>query len=132
MLPRLSRRSKGSLPEGARSLKLKIHLDITGARGQDFVLDFDEGVLDVRTGIARPPDASLCLSDETFLDLLTGKTDAATAAMIGRIAVRGEPTSLMVLRGIVEAFRQATENTGARGKIARGIETLMARRKAGS
>jgi UDP-glucose 4-epimerase len=129
MLPRLSRRSQKSLPEGARSLKLKIHLDITGARGQDFVLDFDQGKLEVRTGIVRPPDASLCLSDDTFLDLLTGKTDAATAAMTGRIAVRGEPTSLMVLRGIVDAFRQATEKPGARGRIARGVETLMSRRK---
>lgn len=132
MLPRLSRRSQKSLPEGARSLKLKIHLDITGPGGQDYVLEFDEGKLEVRPGIVRPPDASLSLSDETFLDLLTGKTDAATAAMIGRITVRGEPTSLMVLRGIVDAFRQATEKEGAGGRIARGIESILSRRKGGS
>lgn len=132
MLPRLAKRSQKSLPDDARTLKLKIHLDITGSRGQDYVLDFDAGKLDVRAGIVRPPDASLCLSDDTFLDLLTGRTDAATAAMIGKVVVRGEPTSLMVLRGIVEAFRRATEKPGAGGRLARGVEKVLRRRKAES
>jgi UDP-glucose 4-epimerase len=127
MLPRLSRREQKNMPEDARSLSLAIHLDVTGPRGQDFVLALDEGKITVKPGVARPPDASLTLGDETFLELLSGHTDTATAAMIGKIVLRGEPTALMVLRGIVDAFRRATEAEGTRGRIARGLSSVFER-----
>jgi nucleoside-diphosphate-sugar epimerase/putative sterol carrier protein len=126
-LPRLAKREAKNLPPDAASLSLVIHLDITGPGGDDYVIELAGGALKVRRGVARPPDSTLTLSEDTFLELLSGKTDTATAAMIGKIGVRGEPTALAVLRGIIDAFRRTTAAEGTRGRIARGVSSLFDR-----
>lgn len=123
MIPRLARRAQkhGEIPHEAQTMKLAIHVDVTGPRGADYALTLDKGALTLKRGIPRPPDSAVTLSSETFLELLSGKLDVATAGMIGKIRVRGEPIAGLVLGGMISGFRRATEAEGVPGTIARRL-----------
>lgn len=111
-------RQASEMPREAREMNLSIHLDVTGPDGGDYALHLAKGVLSVKSGIPRPPDSTITLSSETLLELLSGKTETSTASMVGKIRVRGEPIAGLVIGGIVNGFRRATEMPGTRGKIA--------------
>lgn len=123
MMPRMAERARkhGEMPRDAARMKLKIHLELTGRRGGDFALVLDSGKVSLERGIPRPPDSTVSLSAETFLELLSGAEDPATAGMTGRIRVRGEPLAGLVVSGLVTGFRQATRREGALGLFARGL-----------
>jgi nucleoside-diphosphate-sugar epimerase/putative sterol carrier protein len=123
MVSRLSRRAQkhGEMPPEAGTMKLTIHVDVTGPRGADFALTLDHGKLTLKHGVPRPPDSTVTLATETFLDLLAGKLDPATAGMVGKIRVRGEPIAGMVLGGMIAGFRRATGWDGLQGRVARGL-----------
>jgi nucleoside-diphosphate-sugar epimerase/putative sterol carrier protein len=123
MVPRLAERARkhNEMPRDAARMKLKIHLDITGRRGGDFALVLDEGSVSLTRGIPRPPDSTVSLGADTFLELLSGSADPATAGMTGRMRVRGEPLGGLVVSGLVTGFRQATRREGTLGIFARGL-----------
>ncbi|HVU00663.1 MAG TPA: NAD-dependent epimerase/dehydratase family protein [Polyangiaceae bacterium] len=129
MVGRLSKRARatGEMPREAQNVNLVVHLDVTGGTGGDFTLKLEDGVLSVTPGIPRPPDSTVTLSAETFLELLSGKTEASTASMVGKIRVRGEPLAGLVIGGIVSGFRRATEARGAEGRVARGLSAWFSR-----
>jgi UDP-glucose 4-epimerase len=120
---RMSKRSRehDETPREGRTVKMLIHLDVTGPDGGDFAVNLDTGILRISPGIPRPPDAVIAVSTETFLGMLSGEVNASTAAMTGKVRVRGEPLAGMVLAGIVGGFRRATELGGAQGAIARRL-----------
>jgi UDP-glucose 4-epimerase len=123
MVPRLAKmaRGNGDVPSETNGMKLSIHVDVTGPRGEDFALSLDQGVIALKRGIPRPPDATVTLTADTFLELLNGTTDPVTANMIGKIRVRGEPLAGAVLTALITGFRRATEATGMQGRVARGL-----------
>jgi UDP-glucose 4-epimerase len=129
MIPRLARRAadQNEMPREARTLSIAIHVDITGPHGDDFALTLDKGVMTLVRGIPRPPQATIVLSSETFLELLSGKADPATAGMIGKMTVRGEPIAGLVLNGVINGFRRATEKDGMQGRVARGLSRWFER-----
>jgi putative sterol carrier protein len=96
-------------------------LDLTGPSGGDFALAIDAGDVTLTRGMPRPPDSTVTLSAETFLELLSGNADPSTAGMTGRIRIRGEPLGGLVFSGLVAGFRQATRRDGAAGVFARGL-----------
>jgi hypothetical protein len=108
-------------PREARTITLRIHLGITGARGGDITLSVDAGTLRVRPGIVRPPQAAVWLDHRTFLELCAGRVDFATAQFCGLIRIEGEPLAAMVLQGIFSMFRGASEQPGWRGAAARRL-----------
>jgi UDP-glucose 4-epimerase len=123
MVPRLARRARkqNEMPRDAATMKLKIHLDLTGPRGGDYALDLDGGAVSLQRGVPRPPDSTVTLSADTFLELLSGAADPSTAGMTGRIKIRGEPLGGLVFSGLVAGFRQATRRDGAWGFFARSL-----------
>lgn len=123
MVPRLAARARkqNEMPRDAARMKMKIHLDVTGRHGGDFALALDEGKVSLHKGIPRPPDSTVTLEAETFLELLSGSADPSTAGMTGRMRVRGEPLGGLVVSGLVTGFRQATKRDGALGLFARGL-----------
>jgi UDP-glucose 4-epimerase len=127
MVPRVARRARhaAEIPVEGRMLKLVIHLDLTGPRGGDYTLALDEGLVAVKRGIPRPPDAVVTVSAEAFLGMLAGRLNPSTAVLTGQIRVRGEPIAGMVLAGLVGGFRRATELPGLRGRMARGMSRWM-------
>jgi UDP-glucose 4-epimerase len=108
------------LPDGGR-LKLALHVDVAGPNGGDYTVVIDDGEVTVRTGIPRPPDSTVSIRVETLLELLAGKGDVATAILVGKLRVRGEPLGRIVMSGIIDAFRRAAEAEGVQGKVARGL-----------
>jgi nucleoside-diphosphate-sugar epimerase/putative sterol carrier protein len=130
MVPRLAERARkqNEMPRDAARMKLKIHLDLTGPRGGDFALDLDGGRVSLSRGIPRPPDSTVSLGADTFLELLAGSADPSTATMTGRIRVRGEPLGGLVFSGLVTGFRQATRRQGAAGLLARGLSKWFGER----
>jgi nucleoside-diphosphate-sugar epimerase/putative sterol carrier protein len=123
MVPRLARRARkqNEMPRDAATMKLKIHLDLTGPRGGDYALSLDAGNVTLARGIPRPPDSTVSLSADTFLELLAGTADPSTAGMTGRIKIRGEPLGMLVFNGLVTGFRQTTRREGTVGFVARGL-----------
>jgi putative sterol carrier protein len=123
MVPRLARRARkqNEMPRDAATMKLKIHLDLTGPGGGDYALKLDAGNVTLSRGVPRPPDSTVSLSPETFLELLAGSADPSTEGMTGRIRIRGEPLGGLIFSGLVAGFRQSTRREGTVGFVARGL-----------
>lgn len=134
MVPRLARRARkqNEMPRDAASMKLKIHLDLTGPRGGDFALNLQEGNVTLTRGVPRPPDSTVSLSADTFLELLSGTAEVSTAGMTGRIRIRGEPLGGLVFSGLVTGFRQTTRREGTLGVVARGLSKWFGEGNGGS
>jgi nucleoside-diphosphate-sugar epimerase/putative sterol carrier protein len=104
---------------------LAIHVDVTGPAGGDFCMVVDAGKVTLKPGIPRPPTSRVTLSAETLLDLLSGRTEVATATLVGKVDVRGEPMGSVLLGGIIDGFRRMTARTGVRGRVARGFSRWL-------
>jgi len=104
---------------------LALHVDVTGPSGGDFSLVLDGGKMTLKVGIPRPPTSRVTLSAETLLDLLSGKTEVATATLVGKVDVRGEPMGSVVLAAIIDAFRRMTSTGGVRGRVARSFSKWL-------
>lgn len=123
VVQRLQKRQRqaGEMPREAQLMKMRIHLDVTGPRGDDFDLFVDQSALTIRRGIPRPADAVVQVSAETFLSMLGGQIDPSEASTSGRLRIRGEPLAGLVVSWIISGFRRATERPGASGRVARRL-----------
>jgi UDP-glucose 4-epimerase len=111
---------KGELGD-TENLKLALHIDVTGPTGGDFALTLDAGKVTLKPGIPRPPNSTVTIGVDTLLELLAGKGEVATALLVGKIRVRGEPMGSIVLTGVIDGFRRMTSTGGVRGRVARGF-----------
>lgn len=100
------------LTEEHRRVKLTLHLELTGRDGGDITLHIEQGVPTITLGVPRPTDATIALSTRTFLNLLTGEENMATAQFTGKVRLRGEPAGNMILATMITRFRRATEAEG--------------------
>jgi nucleoside-diphosphate-sugar epimerase/putative sterol carrier protein len=107
--------SRGRVPEEAKRMNARIHLQLTGPGGGDFAILIDEGRLAIARQAPRPPSAVITLRASTLLELLAGKTDVTTAQLTGRIRVEGEGLQGMFIGGLVSMFRAQTERRGPVG-----------------
>jgi len=117
----VERASQKREPDDARAASLRVHLRLTGPDGGDLTIRFEKGRVAVQRGVPRPPDATLVLSTATLRRLLAGQADVTSAQMMGQVRLDGDPTAVMVLGGIVAAFRAAGEEPGLRGAFARRL-----------
>jgi nucleoside-diphosphate-sugar epimerase/putative sterol carrier protein len=92
-------------PEEARTLRARIHLHLSGPRGGDVGLLFEDGRLRVERGVPRPPTSVARIPAATFLDFLRGKQSFSTAQMTGHVQIEGDPSAAMLLQGMVTTFR---------------------------
>jgi UDP-glucose 4-epimerase len=106
-------------PEEARNLRAQIHLRLTGPRGGDIGLIFEDGRIRVERGIPRPPSSIARMPAETFRALLAGKQSFTTAQMTGEITVEGDASAAMLLQGLVTTFRARLTREGAPARRAR-------------
>ncbi len=111
----------------AAHMTLTAHLQLTGPGGGDITVGIDAGRPRVAFGTPRPPDTVISLSARTFLDLLAGKTDLATAQFSGKVKTRGEPGGGFALAAMVTLFRNATRKKGGPGWAARRLASWFER-----
>ncbi|MGE5047334.1 MAG: NAD-dependent epimerase/dehydratase family protein, partial [Deltaproteobacteria bacterium] len=97
-------RSQPPRPE-LKDYRSVIHLDLTGRAGGDVTLRVDDGRLRLSLGAPRPAQAAVTMKAATLLDLLSGRTDVASAQLTGRIRVDGQGHASLVVGGLVGGFR---------------------------
>ncbi|HEX4338187.1 MAG TPA: NAD-dependent epimerase/dehydratase family protein [Polyangiaceae bacterium] len=128
----VSRLANGAAERGelgdVENLKLALHIDVTGPNGGDYALTFEQGKVTLKPGIPRPPSSTVSLDVATLLDLLAGRGEVATALLVGKLRVRGEPMGSAVLSGIIDGFRRSTSTGGVRGSVARGLSRWFEKR----
>jgi putative sterol carrier protein len=105
----------------ARGINLVVHLNLSGPNGGDFTLSVKEAKAKVTGGVPRPPTAVISMRADTFLELLGGRLDVATARFAGRLKITGDPYAGFLIGALVTGFRRATEGTGTRGFVSRRL-----------
>jgi UDP-glucose 4-epimerase len=115
------------MPFEARRLRTRMHLALTGTNGGDVGLVLEDGHLTVSHGIPRPPSVVVTMKAATFVDLLAGRLDFATAQFTGKIRVEGEALSAMLIQGMIQRFRGEAAKPGAGGFMARKLSQWIAR-----
>jgi UDP-glucose 4-epimerase len=119
------------VPEEAKRVNIRAHLRLTGKGGGDFGILVEEGRMSVLFAPPRPPTSIVTLPAAVFLDLLAGKTQVVTANMTGKIRAEGEPSAaLIMLGGMVEAFRTQSRASGPGAVAARAMLKWFARESA--
>jgi putative sterol carrier protein len=88
-------------PERAQGLKAVIQYDITGPGGCTYHVGIADGQCAVREGrAAEPPNLTLMMSDQDWLDMLAGKLSGQVAFMSGKLKHKGDMSLLMRLPGL--------------------------------
>jgi hypothetical protein len=65
------------------------------------------------------------LTTATFLDLLAGRTETTTAAMIGKLRIEGEGLAGMFLQGLFTTYRNRVGVGGAAGALMRRLDAWL-------
>lgn len=113
-------RTAAPIPDAPR-FSGDLYVRLAGPGGGDFSVRADDGRLAIRQGIPRPPAGIVTLTARTFLELLNGRTDFATATRGGLLEVEGEPLAGRVLQGMFEQFRAQTTQRGFAGWSSRRL-----------
>jgi putative sterol carrier protein len=88
-------------PERAQGLKAVIQYDITGPEGCTYHVDIADGSCAVREGgAAGPPNLTLTMTAQDWLDMLAGKLNGQVAFMSGKLKHKGDMSLLMRLPGL--------------------------------
>jgi putative sterol carrier protein len=87
--------------ERAQGLKAVIQYDISGPGGCTYHVDIADGQCAIREGAApAPPNLTLMMSAQDWLDMLSGKLSGQVAFMSGKLKHKGDMSLLMRLPGL--------------------------------
>ncbi|UQA54550.1 NAD-dependent epimerase/dehydratase family protein [Polyangium aurulentum] len=114
-------------PSRLRGISARVHLCLEGKGGGDFTIVVDNEQVRVERGAPRPPRSVVLLKAQTFLDLMAGREDPASAQIVGKVRIEGDPFAGFVLSGMIHGFRQQQHGPGSRAKIARALKMWFAR-----
>lgn len=98
------------LPEKAAGIDAVAHFALDGEKGGDWTVIIRDGAIRVAPGVpAEPATLTLHAKAQDILDIFTGKLDAASAFMQGRLRVNGSLGLAIKLSGLfridAELFR---------------------------
>ena len=82
-------------PAQAKGVTAIVQFDFTSDGGKQYVVSIANGACDVREGTVARPDATLISSQATYEAVATGRLNAATAFMTGKLKVQGNMQLLM-------------------------------------
>lgn len=82
-------------PERAQGMKAVVQLDFTSDGGKKYVVRVADGQCTSEEGEVPDSDATLITSQATYLALMEGRLNAATAFMTGKLKVKGNMQLLM-------------------------------------
>lgn len=74
--------------------------DISGDNGGQFAVAIADGAATVTEGAVDNPSITLSLTDENFVDLVTGKLNGQTAFLTGKLKIKGDMGLAMKLGSI--------------------------------
>ncbi len=85
-------------PEKVAGLNVTYQFDLTG---ESWTLTIANGKPSVSPGPAQSPNTTFVASTEDWMNIATGKLNAAMAYMQGKLKVRGDMGMAMKLQGIL-------------------------------
>ncbi|HZO16016.1 MAG TPA: SCP2 sterol-binding domain-containing protein [Polyangiaceae bacterium] len=106
-------------------LQGEVNFELTGDNGWTWHCRLDSEGMIFRRGGGFEPVATISMAPETFAALMRGEQSFATAQMTGRVRVRGDGHATFILGAMVTQFRRASEQSGWRGKLARGWQLFV-------
>jgi len=77
-------------PAAIQGLDAVVQLSLTGDEGGEWQLVLKDGQLTVNEGAAENPRVTLTAKAVDFKNVLTGKTNATKAFMLGKIKISGD------------------------------------------
>jgi nucleoside-diphosphate-sugar epimerase len=109
-----------------RGFRSRIHLALTGRGGGDICITVEGEQVRASLRAPQPPTAIVTLPASLMLDLLAGRAEVSTAQLTGRIRIEGEGHAFLLFGGLVSQFRSTAEAQGARGRVGRLLQRLIA------
>jgi putative sterol carrier protein len=89
-------------PEVIAGLDAVIQFQLKGEGGGDWNLTIRDGKSSIAEGIAEKPRLTLSANVQDFRNVLTGKTNATQAFMMGKIKLTGDMNMAMKLVNIIK------------------------------
>ena len=77
-------------PATVQGIEAVVQLRLTGDEGGEWILALKDGQLTVNEGVAESPRVTLTAKADDFKKVVTGKTNATQAFMLGKIKITGD------------------------------------------
>lgn len=117
-------RARGSLPVTEREQQELAHthgksnLILTGSRPSEWHLSFQRGAIGVHTGLATDSAATVLMAEDLLHDLFRGHNDWASAAMTGKIRIRGGADYGLLIGGVIAGIRRLIDSNTLPARLA--------------
>jgi len=84
----------------AAGMNAVYQFDISGDDGGQWAVTIADGDAKVAEGTAENPSITISMTDENFVDLVTGKLNGQTAFLTGKLKIQGDMTLAMKLQTV--------------------------------
>ena len=102
-----------------RSIRLAIHLHLTGPGGGDFGIVVEDGRVKASAVPPLSVMAVITMRSSVFLDLLAGRTDWGSAQLTGKVHAEGQAHAPMIVAGMIANYRMRSQQPGVSGFLTR-------------
>jgi nucleoside-diphosphate-sugar epimerase/putative sterol carrier protein len=111
----------------ARGFEGDINLVFRGVEPAAYRIRIGNGWFGFLEGTSSSARATVTMKTSVFDDIVNGKTSANTAALAGRVRIRGDGEMLIIAMGAMDAFGRAQKLRGAAGFVARRYARFLQR-----
>ena len=77
-------------PEAIEGRETLFHFDIEGPDGGKYTVSVREGACTVEEGLQGSPSCSVSSNSENFMDVISGKTNAMLAVLMGKVKITNQ------------------------------------------
>lgn len=77
-------------PEAIEGMETVFHFDIEGDEGGKFTVSVSRGTCTAGEGLNGAPNCSVSASAENFMDVISGKTNAMMAVLMGKVKITNQ------------------------------------------
>jgi putative sterol carrier protein len=93
----MTRMPRAFKPENAEGVDTVLQYHLTGEEGGDWIVTIKDGQCQVVEGVAEAPNMTLTADSQDYKDVITGKTNAMQAFMMGKLKLAGDLNLAMKL-----------------------------------
>ena len=93
----MSRMPRAFRPESADGVNTVLQYHLSGEEAGDWIVTIQEGQCAIAEGTAESPKMTLSADSQDYKDVITGKTNAMQAFMMGKLKLAGDLNLAMKL-----------------------------------
>ncbi|SHF30831.1 Putative sterol carrier protein [Desulfofundulus australicus DSM 11792] len=90
-----------SAPPGMEATTATYQFILEGDGGGNYILKFQDGRGSIEQGTAENPDVTITMQVSDFIDLVSGKLNAITAFMTGKLTISGDFNLALKLQSLL-------------------------------